>query len=56
MRSRTKKMKTSASIRILDPLKRIKIQLDPRTVVTVKDMSAFEVWLSNFPNARIIPN
>lgn len=54
MRSRTKKVKTIASIRVLDPLKRIRIQLDPRTIVIVKNMSAFQVWLASFPNARII--
>jgi hypothetical protein len=56
MRSRVKKQKSIESIRVIDPVKAIKVQLDPRTIVTVKNMSAFELWLSKFPGARIIPN
>ena len=50
MRNQIKKVESKA----LDSSKHIKIQLDAKTVVTVRDMSAFEVWLSRFPNARII--
>lgn len=56
MRNRAKKQVTTESIRVIDPLKAIRVQLDPRTIVTVKNMSAFEVWLSKFPGARIIPS
>ena len=56
MSSRAKKQLTTGSIRVIDPLKAIRVQLDPRTIVTVKNMSAFELWLSKFPGARIIPN
>ena len=34
--------------------KLIKVQLDHRTVVTLKDMSAFKFWLEKYPNAKII--
>ena len=55
-RVRSRKQITRESIRVIDPSRLIKIQLDPRTVVTVKDMSSFEKWLANFPNAKIIVN
>jgi hypothetical protein len=56
MRNRAKRQVTISSIRAIDPLKLIKVQLDARTIVTVKNMLAFELWLSKFPSARIIPN
>jgi hypothetical protein len=34
--------------------KHIKVLIDPKTIVTVKDMSSFEFWLSKYPGARII--
>ena len=55
-RIRSRKQITIESIRVIDPLKLIKIQLDLRTIVTVKDMTSFEKWLVNFPNAKIITN
>jgi hypothetical protein len=50
MRNQTKKVESKVS----NPLKSIKIQLDSKTIVTVRNMSAFEVWHSRFPDARII--
>jgi hypothetical protein len=32
----------------------IKVWIDDRTTVTVKDKSGFEQWLARFPNAKII--
>jgi hypothetical protein len=40
--------------KIPDPSKSIKVQIDARTIVTVKSMSAFEQWLSRFPGSKII--
>ena len=54
MRARIRKNVTAESIRVIDPSKAIRVQLDPRTIVTVKDMSAVELWMSKYPTARII--
>jgi len=40
--------------KVPDPSKSIKVQIDAKTVVTVKSKSAYEQWLSRFPNAKII--
>jgi hypothetical protein len=37
-----------------DLSKPIRVQIDAKTVVTVKSMSAFEQWLEEFPGAKII--
>jgi hypothetical protein len=51
MRNRSKKVERKAP----DSSKHIRIQLDAKTVITVKDNSRFDVWRSVFPNARILP-
>jgi len=40
--------------KVPDPSKSIKVQIDAKTIVTVKSMTAFEQWLERFPNAKII--
>lgn len=37
-----------------DKRPRIKIQLDHRTLVTVRSMAVFYNWKLNFPNAKIV--
>lgn len=32
----------------------IKVQLDARTVITIHDMSALAIWLTRYPNAKVI--
>jgi hypothetical protein len=32
----------------------IKVQLDNRTVVFVKNMKAFKMWQERYPNAKIV--
>lgn len=34
--------------------KRIKIRLDHKTVITLKDMTRFDYWKNLYPNAVII--
>ena len=34
----------------------VKIRLDYRTVVTVKDKSHLKMWIKRFPKAKIITN
>jgi hypothetical protein len=45
---------TKETIKVSDTSKHIRVLIDPKTVVTVKDMSAFEFWLAKYPGARII--
>lgn len=33
---------------------KIKVRLDHKTVITVRDMAKFEFWKEKFPNAVII--
>jgi hypothetical protein len=40
--------------KVSDTSKHIKVLIDSKTVVTVKDMSSFEFWLLKYPGARII--
>ena len=49
-----RKQITKEQIKISDTSKHIKVLIDSKTVVTVKDMSSFEFWLSKYPGARII--
>lgn len=35
--------------------KKIRIRLDHKTVITLKDMTRFEYWKQQYPNAVIIP-
>jgi hypothetical protein len=50
MRKKIQKVTT----KVPDPTKSIKVQIDSKTIVTVKSLSAFEQWLSRFSNAKII--
>ena len=33
---------------------KIKIRLDNRTIITIKDKSAFKLWKVKYPNAEIV--
>jgi len=33
---------------------RIKVRLDNRTIITLKDMSAFDYWKERYPAAEVI--
>jgi hypothetical protein len=37
-----------------DTLPRIKVQLDYRTVITVKSRHAVDMWLSKYPDAKVL--
>jgi hypothetical protein len=50
MRKKIQKVTT----KVPDPSKSIKVQIDSKTVVTVKGRLAYEQWLERFPNAKII--
>jgi len=32
----------------------IKVRLDKRTIITVKNLSIFQIWKERFPNAEIV--
>jgi hypothetical protein len=56
-----KKQKQTPFKRISDPVltqgpttAKIKVQLDARTCVMIKDMSALAVWLLRYPEAKVI--
>lgn len=34
--------------------KQIKVQLDPKTVITLKNIEKLQKWLERFPQAKII--
>jgi len=48
----TRRKKTD-KIKELQP--KIKVRLDHKTVITVRDMAKFEFWKEKFPDAVIIP-
>ena len=50
MRKKIQKVTT----KVPDPSKSIKMQIDARTIVTVKSNSAYEQWLERFSGAKII--
>ncbi len=47
-RTRTKKSK----VKELKP--KIKVRLDSKTVITIRDMTKLEFWKEKFPNAVVI--
>lgn len=49
-----RKQITKETIKVSGTSQHIKVMIDSKTVVTVKDMTAFELWLSRYPGARII--
>jgi hypothetical protein len=40
---------------VAKPLQHIRILVDDKTIVTVRDSISIEHWLKRFPAARIIP-
>jgi hypothetical protein len=46
-----KKLKKSAKI---SGEEKIKVQLDSRTIIYVKNKASLNSWLSRYPNARVI--
>jgi hypothetical protein len=49
-----RKQVTKIASKVSDTSKHIKVLIDPKTVVTVRDMSGFEFWLAKYPGAKII--
>jgi hypothetical protein len=41
---------------ITDNRPKIKIQLDDRTTVTVRNMHAFKFWQERYPEAKLLDN
>ena len=50
MRNQNKKVVTN----VPDSSKHIKVQLDSKTTVIVRDMDAYEAWHAKYINSRII--
>ena len=46
-------MKNSKN-KIEEVVKQIKVRLDKRTVITLKDLSALEFWKEKYPKLQII--
>ena len=51
MAQRRKKIKKQI---IDENIKRIKVRLDKRTVITVRNLAIFKSWKERYPNAEII--
>ncbi len=51
MAKRSKKIKKRKTD---DNVKKIKVRLDKRTVITVRNLAIFQSWKEKFPNAEII--
>lgn len=45
--------KKKDNIKVLEP--KIKVRLDAKTVITIRDMAKLEFWKERFPNAVVIP-
>ncbi|HRH37435.1 MAG TPA: hypothetical protein PK760_03770 [Flavobacteriales bacterium] len=39
---------------VKDGLHAIKVRLDARTIITLKNMRAFDFWKQRYPNAQVI--
>ncbi|MCK5781856.1 MAG: hypothetical protein KAH10_04665 [Flavobacteriales bacterium] len=35
-------------------IKRFKVRLDYKTLITIKDMSALDLWKDRYPNAKVV--
>ncbi|MGB0404164.1 MAG: hypothetical protein ACPGEG_08710 [Salibacteraceae bacterium] len=40
--------------KIQEVVKQIKVRLDKRTIITLKDLSALEFWKEKYPNLQVI--
>jgi hypothetical protein len=49
-----RKQKAKAEDKKMDQSELIKVQIDDKTVVMVRNMSAYEQWHERYPNAKII--
>jgi len=50
---KTKEIKKISEV-IIDNRPKIKIQLDYKTIITLRSMGAFEIWKDKYPEAKII--
>ena len=41
-------------IKILNESNQIKVRLDHRTTITIKDKEKLESWLEKYPNAKVM--
>ncbi len=37
-----------------EPKKRIKVQLDYKTIITINSMDALKAWIDRFPHAKVL--
>jgi len=48
-------MKAKKIVKIVDDNRpKIKVRLDYRTIIIIRSMEAFKMWLTKFPDAKII--
>jgi len=45
---------SSATLKQGPTTAKINVQLDARTRITIKDISALELWIGRYPNAKVI--
>ena len=50
---RKQKIEVAKSSKSINP---IKVYINEKTTVTIREMSSFQIWLKRFPGARIIPD
>ncbi|MFH2096471.1 MAG: hypothetical protein ABIJ16_12245 [Bacteroidota bacterium] len=50
----TKRGRRKKAFKPADDSQRIKIRLDKKTVITIRDLSLFTLWKEKYPNAEII--
>jgi hypothetical protein len=48
----TRRRKKNEEIKELEP--NIKVRLDSKTIITIRDMTKLEFWKERFPNAVVI--
>lgn len=46
--------KKKDNVKELQP--KIKVRLDAKTIITIRDMAKLDFWKEKFPNAVVIPN
>ncbi|GAB4279958.1 MAG: hypothetical protein Kow0068_04030 [Marinilabiliales bacterium] len=46
--------KNKSNVKDIEQEKKIKIRLDGRTVITIRNIAMFKIWKEKYPNAEII--
>lgn len=49
------KVMNNTKNKIQNAVKQIRVRLDKRTIITLKDLSKLEFWKEKYPNLQVIP-